>query len=89
MVDPRKRKGKHLKHKSEARHASQTNIQRSPKDVHGGKIEFDEIQKAAAGRHSVFDTRDDRESPSPRGLYEVKYSPERMSLLERVKQTRQ
>lgn len=27
-------------------------------------------------------------SPSPRGLYEVKYSPERRSLLERVKEKR-
>ena len=40
------------------------------------------------GRKSVFDTREEAESPSPQGLYEVKYSPERMSLLERVKEKR-
>lgn len=63
---------------------------RSPRIANNdNKIEVDYQKRLAAGRNSVFDTRGPpAESPSPRGLYEVKYSPERMSLLERVKEKR-
>lgn len=56
--------------------------------------EFKKAQlNSKSGRRSIFEVNTqeaDRETPLMirRGMYEVKYSPERMSLLERVKEKR-